>query len=80
MTAGSAGKRISEEEGVMPLIPSSTMLPCVVRLKLCERHRQTVPSDDDVQNVVAMKVAAWTVVVVHVELLRSTSSDGAVCA
>jgi len=45
------GKRISEEEGVVPLMPSSTMLKAVLRLKLCGRRRQTAPSDDDVLNV-----------------------------
>jgi len=41
---------MKEEVGIS-LRPSSTMLQvCCVRLKLCGRRRQTVPSDDDVQN------------------------------
>jgi len=35
-------------------VPSSTMLKVVLRQKLCGRRRQTVPSDDDVLNVVAV--------------------------
>ena len=41
----SAGKEISEEEGVMPLVPSSTRVEGGVRLKLCGCRRQNVPGD-----------------------------------
>ena len=46
----SAGKRISKEEGDYRLAPSSTMMGCVVRLKLCGCRRQTVPSDIIIQH------------------------------
>jgi len=46
-----AEKEISKEEGDKELMPSSTMLKCIVRQKLRGHRRQTVPSDDDVQNV-----------------------------
>jgi len=42
---GSAGKQISKEEGDKPLIPSSTMLRCILRLKLYGCRRQSVPGD-----------------------------------
>jgi len=45
MLRSSAGKEISEEEGAMPLIPSSTMLQRAFWLKLYGRHRQIVPGD-----------------------------------
>jgi len=49
MLTGSAGREISKEEDALPLIPSSTML----ELRLCGHRRQSVPSDDIVQNVEA---------------------------
>ncbi len=48
------GKEVSQEEGDSCLVPSSTKLADIVRLRLRGRRRQTVPSDDDVQNVVVM--------------------------
>jgi len=56
-------------------VPSSTMLKCVVRLKLCGRHRQTVPSDDDVQHGCDYGSGLGViVVVVHGRLCCTTSS------
>jgi len=47
MLTAAAGKEISKEEGEKPLMPSSTTL----RLWVCGRRRQTVPSDIITQNV-----------------------------
>jgi hypothetical protein len=45
MGSCSAGKEILEEEGALPLIPSSTSVEMFFWLKLCEHRRQSVPSD-----------------------------------
>jgi len=50
MLVGSAGKGILEKEGDKPLIPSSTMLAYVLRLRVCGRRSQAVSGDIIIQH------------------------------
>jgi len=43
------GKRISKEDGVMPLMPSSSCVDIVFWLKLCGHRRTTVLGDINAQ-------------------------------